>query len=110
MRAGQLRHRVRIEYEVKSADGAGGNTKTWAVLDVLPAKVTPEMGAESERSQKTAAATRYKVTLRHRPGITAAMRLIFGTQIMHILSVVTVSERKEEMEIIAEAIAGEVTT
>jgi head-tail adaptor len=100
MRAGQLRHRVRIEYKAKTPDGAAGNSITWALLDVMPADVVPQQpGTESQASHQTAPLLRHTVTMRYRHGITPAMRLVFNGRVLQIVSIVNTGELNRELRI-----------
>lgn len=100
MKAGRLRHRVRIEQKSSTDDNQGGVTETWGLLDVVPAEVTPDLeGAENETASHTAQTIRHTVSMRYRTGVTPSMRLVFGERVLTILSVVNVGERDKELAI-----------
>lgn len=85
MRAGLLRHRVTIQARSVVRDAAGGEAETW--VDQPPpvwARVRPLNGRELLSANQIQAETTHEVTMRYRPGLTSAHRLLFGTRILHI--------------------------
>lgn len=78
LNAGVLRHRVTIQQRVDVQDGTTGEiTSTWAdVWARIPAAIEPLSAREYIASQVETARADARVTLRYRPGVTAAMRLL----------------------------------
>jgi len=77
---GRLRERVRIEREVRTADGGGGASLSWQTVATLWAAIEPLRGREQLEAMKLEASNLYKVTLRNPgPTITADMRLVWLT-------------------------------
>lgn len=65
------------------------------------AAVAPTTGREYEEAQKLREETTYKITTRYFPNITANMKIMFGLQVLEIISVLNVGERNTELQIIA---------
>jgi SPP1 family predicted phage head-tail adaptor len=97
--ASLLRERVRIEYLVRSDDGYGGETAAWTELATVFAQVDPLYAGQSERSvaDQRSANAGYRVRVRMRTDIDAAMRLIWKT---HTLTIHSLHEQGEILSIL----------
>lgn len=94
MRAGDLRHRVRIEQRSANvADGYGGFDDTWSVLDVLPCKLVPTGAGESQQNGRQMPRNSITLEARWRTGVTTSMRAVFQGRYFDIESAVNVEER-----------------
>lgn len=91
---GPLRERVEIQRKTTASDGQGGRTATWGVLETVAADLQLD-GAAAEPLQAGAvtATARYRIRIRHRTDVTAAMRLRWRGLTLHILSVVSDQRR-----------------
>ena len=86
---GALRERVTILQKSTTADGQGGRSVSYVVLEAVAADVeTDGAAAEPIQAGAVTATARYVVRLRHRNGVTAAMRLRWRTLTLQINSVV----------------------
>lgn len=65
------------------------------------AAVAPMTGREYDEAQKLRAETTYKVTTRYFPNIATDMKILHGLQVLDIISVLNIDERKSELQIIA---------
>lgn len=106
MRAGTLRHRVRIQQLVQTGDGMGGIMETWQDVAVVWAAVEPLQGRELFEAQQVRAELSHRVRLRYRPDIAPKMRLIHKGRVFHIESVINRDERNRELVLLC---AEEVT-
>ena len=87
--AGLLRSRVTLQAKTETSDGQGGTTKTWADVATLWARVVPtDTSGEAPEAQATVSRRRYTVTIRRRAGVTSAMRLVRGAQLLEITAVI----------------------
>lgn len=87
MRAGRLRHRIKFQAKTGTPvpDGYGGSTIPWVDFATkIPAAIEPLSGRELLAAQAVQNETSHKVTLRYQPGITAAMRVVFGSRVFAI--------------------------
>lgn len=96
MRAGRLRHRVRIENPVDTADSQGSATRIWNLLRVVWAALEPLTAREQLQAAQVQHGITHNVLLRHVDGITPKSRLIFGTRTFHIVGISNTDERKKE--------------
>ena len=107
MRAGLLRHRLRIEEaaDVTSASGDGQPTKAWNVLGTVWGSVEPLSGRELFSAQQVSARTTHKITLRAR-SVSPKHRIVYGQRIFHLTSVCNKAERDISLEIMAEEVTA----
>lgn len=97
MRAGALRHRVRLEDAVDTRDSGGGLTRVWQLLDVVPASIESEESGEPVEAGSPSSKVRHLVRIRYRTGVTPAMRAVFRDRSFRILSIVDPDQRKKEL-------------
>lgn len=71
-------------------------TKEYAVW----AYVAPKTGREYDEAQKLRAETTYNITTRYFAGITADMKIMYGSKIFRIESVLNIDERNEQLRIV----------
>lgn len=76
--AGRLRHRVSIERLVVTLDSDGQRVESWddAFGRLLPAEITPLSGRELVAAAAVQSRVSTRIRIRHRPGITASMRVL----------------------------------
>lgn len=67
MTAPQLSHKLVLEAAQTAADGAGGQTETWAAVGTLWAEVKAGSGRESSGSAGTVSSAAYRITVRGAP-------------------------------------------
>lgn len=86
--ANQLKERVRIERPQGVEDGYGGNTVVWEEVATVFAEVKPVFSAVHERfmGDQRVANAGYRVLMRARADVTAAMRLIWKNHTLLIHS------------------------
>lgn len=86
--ASQLTERVRIERPVASDDGYGGLQIGWTEVATVFADVKPVFGAVHERQVGAQAMSNagYRVIVRARTDVTAAMRIVWKTHVLLIHS------------------------
>jgi SPP1 family predicted phage head-tail adaptor len=101
MTIGQLRHRVQLQAEVLTPDGYGGAAKTWDTVDTVAASVEPLSGREFFQAQQTQSSVSHKITIRHRADTTSSLRILFGTRVFDISSVLNPDERNRWMVLMA---------
>lgn len=104
MRAGELRHRVTIQQKTFSRDSYGGETITWTDVATVWAAVEPISGREYFTAQQTQAEVTTRIRIRHRAGITPVMRVLWGTRLYDIISVIEVKERNREIHLMCQEV------
>jgi len=75
--AGELRHKVTIQELQRTPDGYG-------------------------EAQQVSSALSHKIILRYLDGVKPQMRVLYGSRIFHIVSVINVEERNEVLELLCE--------
>ncbi len=103
----RLRHRLTLQQEIQTADGAGGYTRTWQDIADLWAEINPAnakslYGRERLYAGQLQSEISHKVTIRYRSGITTAMRLLFGNRAFNIRAISNIQESNETIELLVE--------
>jgi SPP1 family predicted phage head-tail adaptor len=103
----RLRHRLTLQQEVKTADGAGGCMRSWQDVADLWAEISPlkyRAGIGSERlvAGQIQSEISHEVTLRYRAGISTSMRLLFGNRAFNIRSIRNLNEDNEMLELLVD--------
>jgi SPP1 family predicted phage head-tail adaptor len=98
LRAGDLRERVSIQSEMITPDGGGGTIKTWTTDATVWARVEPLDTKGWRAVEETIAGqlepqSHYRVTIRHRSGVTSAHRLAWGSTALSIQSASMTEDR-----------------
>lgn len=69
MKAGRLRHRVRLERPTTTLDAFGGILKDWQTVAEVPAAVDAITGREFLAADRELAGVTWRVTIRETPGL-----------------------------------------
>lgn len=83
---GQLNQRVRIEKQVLTPDGHGGNTVTYALRCVVAALVEPLTSREALQAAQTTAVLSTGVTIWYRNDISSKDRIRIGSRVLEVES------------------------
>ena len=102
MRAGRMRHFVRLQRATQTATASGGYTETWSTYKQVWCDIIPQRGMEFDQAGQMIAKLPHTVMMRY-PGedVHPKDRILWGSRILHILSVVDVGERSRDLEIMA---------
>jgi SPP1 family predicted phage head-tail adaptor len=102
----RLRHRLSLQQEVSTPDGAGGYTRNWQEVAQLWAEIAPLSsnirGGEMLMAGQIQSRITHKVTLRYREGITAGMRLVFDAKVFNIRYVDDINKGNGIIEMLVE--------
>jgi SPP1 family predicted phage head-tail adaptor len=98
----RLRHRLTLQAEVMTPDGAGGYVRTWNDVANIWAEIIPFSGRERFFSGKIQAETTHRILLRYRSDITAAHRLMFENRIFNIRAIMNAREQRDVLELLVE--------
>lgn len=90
--AGELKRRVTLQERLTTKTPAGGQVTTWSDVATVFAKIDPRPGSEPLEAGAIRGVLSHVVRIRYRPGVTPAMRLLYGTRVLNIASVVDVEE------------------
>jgi SPP1 family predicted phage head-tail adaptor len=92
-----MRHRVVIEAVVRTADGGGGASETWASVADVWAAIRPTSGDERLAGEAISGHVSHAIHIRHRDGVVPAMRIRHGLRLFEILAVIDVDERRRRL-------------
>ncbi len=99
MQAGRMRHRIKIQSPVEARNGVGEIITTWATLATVWASVEPLRGREFFDAEQMQAEVSTRVRMRYYPGITAQMRVLWGSRVLEIVTPIDVNERHKELQL-----------
>jgi SPP1 family predicted phage head-tail adaptor len=93
---GQLRHTVRIERAVETADGFGQRVQAWEpIADPVGAKVDEVFGREYLAAAQVQSVVTHEVTIRAGIAVTPKHRLVWGERTLEIGAVLREGVRGE---------------
>lgn len=85
---GKLRHAVTIQERKALRDSFGAPVDSWqTVWENIPASIQPLSAREFIASGQLQSAIIARITIRYRPGVTAAMRIVHRDKIYNIAGV-----------------------
>jgi SPP1 family predicted phage head-tail adaptor len=99
MRAGNLRHRITIQQASEAQDTHGQAITTWATYLTAWAEISPLRGRELFAAQETHSEINTRIRLRYRPGVTAKMRVVYGSLVYNILAPLNIGSRDRELQL-----------
>lgn len=99
MKAGDLRHQVTIQRLVQGQGASGEVTLTWTPFATVWGAVEPLSGREYWQAQQTASETSIRVRVRYLAGVVPTMRVLYGSRVFEILSIVDQEERHRELQL-----------
>lgn len=99
MRIGELRKQISFQSEQMIADGAGGYALTWVTVLTAWGEIEPLHGDKRYVDGHLQVEATHKVTLRYQSGLTADMRIIYGSRVFKILSLLNQDERNQWLEV-----------
>lgn len=100
MRPGELRRQVQIQQRNSTQDSFGQRVQTWATVATTWADIQPLSGRELETAQAVRSEVTHTVVIRYRPGVTAAMRVVYQGRYFNVLSVIDVDTRHKVMQLL----------
>lgn len=99
---GALRHRLALQEETRSADSGGGYTLIWSGVATVWGRIEPLTGAERLQAMQLESRVSHRVTIRHRTGVSAGMRLLHNGRALNIRTVIDPDERRHWLELMCE--------
>lgn len=102
VRAGDMRHSVRIERLSSTQDAAGQPQRTWTLIAERRAAIQRTPGSEVFASAQREGRVPVVFRLRYLSGVLPAMRLVFDGKVHNILSAIDPDGRREELVVTAE--------
>lgn len=105
MDPGDLRHRITIQQKTEGSpqqNAAGEPDYSWTTYLTVSADIRPVTGKETFVAQQHLSGVTTKIAIRYRAGITAAMRVLYGSTVYDIKAVLNWGERNEELLLLCE--------
>ena len=99
MRAGRLRHRVSIQSQGTTLDDYGESTDSWSTDDTVWAAVEPVSGSERDIGEQMVGVVTHRVVMRYVSSLTPNKRILFGSRVLNINSVLNIDERNERLSL-----------
>lgn len=91
--AGQLRSRIELQSETVTADGYGGQSRSWITYATVWADLFPTNGSERFQHGKVEDLVTHRCIIRGRTDVQAKHRVKFGTRTFNIRAVLNLNER-----------------
>lgn len=96
---GQMDKRVELQSRSAAVDSFGGQSTTWTTALTVWARIEPLSGRALEAARQLHAEVTHRVTIRYRPGITAAMRVKYGSRLLDVGYVLNPREANEQLQL-----------
>jgi len=97
--AGKLRHRVSIQTESTAVDTYGEPTASWSTDATVWASIEPTSGNEVSIGEGQAGIITHRIFMRYTANATPKKRLLFGSRVFGIVTVLNHEERNEFMQL-----------
>lgn len=104
MRPGKLRHRIEIQEPTETRSASGQATVTWSTIATVWASVEPLRGREFFASKQIQAQVDTRIRIRYISGLTPKMRILWGTRVYLIDSIINPEERNIELQLMVREI------
>ena len=88
-----------IKEKVVSRDGYGEEDVTWTAVDTVWASIEPLRGREYLEGRQEQADVSHRVRMRYQGSIVPTMRVLYGTRVFEVVSVVNPVERDISLEL-----------
>lgn len=106
--AGKLRHRVLLQSCTGTVDDYGdplySDDDQWTTEAAVWAAIDPVSGKEFYAAEQAQSSVSHKIRLRYRQGVSTAWRVLYGSRVFRILSVIDWEERHESLLLMAQEI------
>lgn len=105
MRAGQLRHQVKLQALTAGQDAIGQPVQTWTDVATLWADVRFLNGLETIKADAAVAVAKGSIRVRYRAGVTAGMRILEGSTAYDIRAVLPDTTGKRFLDLACQVVA-----
>jgi SPP1 family predicted phage head-tail adaptor len=101
MQAGKLRNKIKLQANTVSLDVEGNATDSWSTAATVSGSIEALSGREALTNAQLNSEVTHKVTIRYYAGLTTKHRILFGSRIFSINSVINPAEKNKELIIMA---------
>ena len=98
---GRLRYQVILQTQGGTADGMGGITATWSNTATIWADIMPISATERTQADKVIDDITHKIIVRHRAVTSPDQRILYGTRVFNIVSVVNPDNSSSHLKLMA---------
>jgi SPP1 family predicted phage head-tail adaptor len=99
MRSGDLRHRIAIQTNTPVANSFNEMVDTWTTYATVWAEISPLTGTKYFADKQANSDVSGIVRIRYRSDIVPTMRLLFGTRVFQIVSIIHPKEKRDMVEL-----------
>jgi SPP1 family predicted phage head-tail adaptor len=96
-----FRHRITFQSLSLTPNDSGGNQETWTDTTSAWASIKPKIIRESNFAQRVESRIDHDIRIRYQAGLNTTMRIVFGSRIFEIKSLIIEDEIKEFISILA---------
>lgn len=89
---GELNRRITLQARSTSKSAFGAQVATWSDVATVWARIEPRAGAEPIEAGSLRGVLSHVIRIRYRSGVVPAMRVLYGSRILDVTSVVDVDE------------------
>jgi len=101
MKAGDLRHRITLEYPKRTPDSYSSEDIVWTTSATVWAAVWPVSAREVIDNMKSEMEVTHRFRIRYRSNVTGEMRIKFKLKYYNIVEVINKDERNIYLDILA---------
>jgi SPP1 family predicted phage head-tail adaptor len=83
-----------------TVNSTGETVDTWTDAFTVWAAIEPLTGSRLFQAQQANSEVKGVVRIRYRPDVIATMRMIYGSMILQVVSLMNTAERNEQIEIL----------
>lgn len=87
LRAGELNRRIKLQQRSTERTSGGMQVNEWTDVATVWARIQPASGKEAIVGGALVSEATHTITIRYHPGVTTAMRALYGSAIFDILAV-----------------------
>lgn len=98
-----MRSRVQLQASTPTSNDFGEEVLAWNLVDEVWAELDPMEGREFFNAARNQVEQPIKIRIRYRPDVHERMRVVKGSRVYDIQSVVNVGERNRELELVTVA-------
>lgn len=97
MRAGKLRHRIKLEQVAETQSSSGAISESWTTFATLWAEIEPRNGREYFSSQQVVEELTLVIGIRYYPNVVPKMRIFWAGRTFDIRYVLNVGGMDKQM-------------
>jgi len=110
MEAGRLRKRLAIQSASESQNAHGDTVFSWSTDDTVWGQIVPLSEKEVFAAKQVDVNATHRVIIRAYSGLTASMRILYGTRVFNIVGVKDIEEKGTKMHVLVKEDQGEAST